>query len=132
MLKLDSDRKSAVTAESPCRDVIATYLTEVSQRVKQDSLKSIAEFLEALLSCLNVKGWTLPGESCDSTEVYTAVRSARQIPDIANFFITDFLETRRVAFVREEAVDIMMHLCRWLYSQRFTNLKLSLIDGSNA
>jgi hypothetical protein len=118
--------------DSSCKDVFAAYLTEVALRVKQDSLKQFAEFLDALITCLNLKGWSLPGEAKDSVEAFCSVRTARHVPDIANYFITDFLEEHRCGPSRDLAVEMMMHLCKWLYAQRFTNLKLSLIDPTNA
>ena len=127
--KLDPE---SLEPDSPCKDVLAAYLLDVATKVKADSLKLFSEFLEALIACLNLKGYALPGENRESCEPFCSVRPAKHIPDIANYFITDFLEGRRGAPDRPVAVDIMLHLCRWLNTQHFTNLRLSLIDQGSA
>ena len=129
VVKLDAD---SLAPDSPCKDVLAAYLLDVASRVKQDSLKLFADFLEALIACLNLKGHLLPGETRDNSDSFCTVRPAKHIPDIANYFITDFLEGRRGAPDRPVAVALMLHLCRWLSIQRFTNLNLSLIDQDTA
>jgi len=129
--RLDTD---TLGPDSPCKDVLAAYLLDVAAKVKQDSLKQFAEFLDALAACLNLKGYALPGENREreNCESFCSVRPAKHIPDLANYFITDFLEGRRNAPDRPRAVDMMLHLCRWLNGQHFTNLRLSLIDQGSA
>lgn len=116
--------------ESTCREVFAEYLKEVALKVKQDSLQVFAGFLEALLACLDAKGWTLPGEPPAVQESFTTVRSAQRVPDIANFFVTDFLVGRKSELARPMVVELMLHLCRWLYAQRFTAFKLALLPSA--
>ena len=122
---LDPD---TLSSESPCKHVLAAYVLDVATKVKQSSLKLIAEFVDALMTCLNMKGYSLPGESGESEGGFCANRPAKHIPDIANYFIMDYLEGRRGAPERAVAVALMLHLCHWLNKQHFTNRKLSLID----
>jgi hypothetical protein len=127
---MEKDNSDSLGPESPCREVFAEYFKDVALKVKQDSLQVFSDFLEALLVCLDAKGWTLPGEPPAAEESFTSVRSAQRVPDIANFFVTDFLEGRKGDLTRPMAVELMLHLCRWLYAQRFTAFKLALLPST--
>ena len=63
---------------------------------------------------------------------YTEVRNAELCPDICNDFISDFLDTAHYFGMkdeneRNEVVDLMQHLCQWLFENGQTTSRLSLL-----
>lgn len=108
-----------------CDEALAVYVVAMSQRLTDEGLTLVLQFLSQLRLCLNSQGPTicggLPGVFCESN-------TAQKVPDIANFFISEYLDTVQMPFSRETAISLTMHLCRWLFVKRYSNLKLSLSD----
>ena len=67
----------------------------------------------------------------EDNKPYTEVKSAEDVPDTSNEFITDFLNPEEngndLGFTKEEAIDLTQNLCYWMYENNFTCSKLSLI-----
>jgi len=108
-----------------CDEVLAAYIVAMSKRLSEEGLTLVVQFLEQLRICLNFQGAAicggLPGVFCEKN-------TAQKVPEIANFFVSEYLDTAQVAFSRDTAIGLTMHLCRWLFVKCYSNLKLSLND----
>lgn len=86
----------------------------------------VIEFVERLRECINEKGSELCGQS--NAQVYCEANQPVNLPEAANYFITEFLESSPASFDRDTSITLMIHFCRWLFINRYSNLKLSLCD----
>ena len=113
-----------------CDEVFGQYLTEVAEKVTTQGFGMFVDFIQALRTCLNQRGWELSGQT-SSTEsgIYSEVQTATNLPEISNYFITDFLEDEEVDLDREKAISMMLHFDEFLFTHRYSNLKLSLLGN---
>ena len=119
---------SVSVENTPCDEVFALYLMEFADRVKPEGYHLLARFIQNLRKCLNLKGWEIDpaadfvtGQGC-----YCEGHSAACLPNVANYFLARYLPQKCPQFEREKAADVMMHFNEWLYSHRYSSLKLSL------
>ena len=70
-------------------------------------------------------------EPLRSDSEYTSVNNAEFAPEIANEFVTVFFEEHIVGqLTRSDVIDLTQHLCNWLFLQKMTCSKLSMVSGS--
>lgn len=70
-------------------------------------------------------------EPLRSESEYTSVNNAEFAPEIANEFVTVFFEEHIVGqLTRSDVIDLTQHLCNWLFLQKMTCSKLSMVSGS--
>jgi hypothetical protein len=111
-----------------CDEAFGLYLITMAEKVTEEGYKLVVGFIECLRTCLNEKGWSLPGEADNMPGVYCEVRNPQNIPEASNHFITEFLEANASGLDRDTAIELTMHFNRWLFIKRFSNLKLSLCN----
>ena len=65
---------------------------------------------------------------------YTVINSAENLPLLSNEFINDFLDNDYLLFdfEKEEIIDLIQNFCNWLYINKFTSFKLTLISQENS
>lgn len=107
-------------------EVLAAYLVAMSRRLADRGITLVTDFIDHFRQCLNSRGY----EACGGVDGgdFCGNNSAQQVPEVANIFISEYLETAGASFDRETAISLMMHLCRWLFIKHYSNLKLSLCD----
>lgn len=101
-----------------CSDAFAGYLIAMSQRLSNSGMEQVIEFIEKLRDCVNQK------EGDD----YSDVNSPQSLPEQANYFISEYLDSHSGCLERSAAIELMLHFCRWLFIRHYSNLKLSLND----
>ena len=110
-----------------CDEAFAAYLIAMGKRLSDAGMAMVTEFVEKLRDCVNEKGNELCGQS--GAAVYCEGNTPVNLPEAANYFITEFLETSPASsFDRDASIDLMIHFSRWLFVKRYSNLKLSLCD----
>lgn len=121
-----SEQEPASEETATCDEVIAAYLLTMSRRLSESGFNLVTEFIEKFRQCLNEKA----EEICEGAAegLYCASNTAQQIPETANYFISEYLENTHTSFDRDTAISLTMHFCRWLYIKRYSNLKLSIND----
>lgn len=67
-----------------------------------------------------------------SQNEYTAINNCEYGPEICNEFVTVYLDDEinnpgRLA--RSEIIDLTQHLCNWLFQNRLTCSKLSMVGN---
>lgn len=128
MIQIDPDTIS-VSSQCVCDEVFALYLIDLASKVSIEGYRLFVSFLRALRECLNLKGWSLEGESNPvGSEEFCQVRNAQNLPEVSNFFITEFVEDRETQYDREKFIGMMLHFNAWLFSHHYSTLKLSLIS----
>ncbi len=101
---------------------------DLASKVTVEGYNLFVSFLQALRECLNQKGWSLEGESNPvGSEDFCQIRNAQNLPEVSNFFITEFVEDREAQYDRDKFIGMMLHFNAWLFSHHYSNLKLSLI-----
>ena len=133
-------------------DALAMYLLQMSQKVNQDYVASVLQFVLLYRDCLNQYGWQKIAESdlrelkqpmddsniqkrmllrqdMQKVQEFSACQNAECLPEISNEFIGVYLPQRQGANTLEQQtyVDLTRNLCFWLFVQGFTCSKISLI-----
>ena len=137
-----------------CEQIFTLYLREFSSLVNETYYKKLMTFVLLFRDCLNIYGWQKRAEnevkeyygqfdydrklkekleSFDQMKVlneYTAVNNGEFAPEIANEFVTVFYdETINGHLTRPEVIDLTQHLCSWLFAQKLTCSKLSMVSS---
>lgn len=107
-----------------CTDTLAAYLVDVAQELKPEFYRHFVLLVQCLRRCLNLHGWELPGEVPMAAE-YCEVRGPDNLPYISNTFITDFLPQECPSLDRRAAIEMTLHLNRWLCAHNLSRLALN-------
>jgi hypothetical protein len=105
-------------------EIFSKYLIEVSEDCNKFYFKFVVKFVILFRECINKT-------KIDSnfTLDYSAFNNADSVPDTCNEFITDFMEGYDYfGLDTMELIEIIQHLCHWLYENKFTTSKLSLVS----
>lgn len=104
-------------------EIFSKYLEEVYRDCNKEYFEFITKFVILFRECINK-------HKDDSTgEEYSTKSNADNVPDMCNEFITDFMEGYDYfGLDTMELIDIIQHLCNWLYENKFTTSKLSLVS----
>lgn len=106
-----------------CCDAFAAYLIAMAGRLSKEGQAHVTEFIEKLRDCMDQRGLD-QGEGANSSET----NSSQSLPELANYFVTEYLETAPGTLDRSSAIDLLLHFCKWLFIHHYSNLKLSLCD----
>lgn len=98
-------------------------------KLSREGFALFVSFVQALRECLNSRGWLIEGEveNQGHGEVFCEVRNAQNLPEVSNFFITEFIEEHENHYDRRKFIGLMLHFNAWLFAHRYSNLKLSLL-----
>lgn len=124
-----SEDPASLSADCVCDEVFALYLLDLASKVNREGYLLFVSFLKALRQCLNLKGWSIEGEgdSQGVLEDFCEVRNAQNLPEVSNFFITEFIDGPENHYDRRKFIGMMLHFNAWLFAHRYSNLKLSLL-----
>jgi len=123
--------------------------------VNPNYYKQMVQFVLMFADCLNIYGWHKRAEhECkeyygqydyemklkerlDSynelalTTTYCAVNNCEFAPEVCNEFVTIYLEEpgrNAAGLQRSELIDLTQHLCHWMFQNRLTCSKLTMVD----
>ena len=124
-----------------CDNIFVEYLEFISGMCNKEYFVFAFKFLVLFRECINkYKNVELVNRKCilneeipDNVTEYTQKFNADQVPDLCNEFISDFMENANYFGLnsneeRNEFVQIIQHLCYWLFKRSFTSSKLTLIS----
>jgi hypothetical protein len=61
---------------------------------------------------------------------FTHINNSEFAPEIANEFVTVFFDENTSGHLtRPEVIDLTQHICNWLFAQKYTCSKLSMVSG---
>jgi hypothetical protein len=103
--------------------IFSKYLEDVFKDCNKEYFEFITKFVILFRECINKQ------KDDKSGEEHSSKQNADNVPDMCNEFITDFMEGfDYFGLDTMELIDIIQHLCNWLYENKFTTSKLSLVS----
>ena len=115
--------------------ILPLYLIDLAEQVIVNAYKAATVFIELYRNCLNQLGWDKLAnyKRIDSSmqpnkgmlPLFTMAKDAELIPELANDFVMSYLPMKCNVFDRRLAIDMVEHLCLWLFNRRLTSLKLT-------
>lgn len=125
-----TDAGKQIGKNVPCDEIFYKYLNEVADKVNRDYFLFVFKFVILFRECLNkYRTAELNTEGKMNLE-YTQVNNAENAPDLCNEFITDFMEAEDYfGLDTNELIEIIQHLCFWLYQKGYTSSRLTLLSN---
>lgn len=126
-LKDAHDVNTVITDENTKTDnVLIYYLTKISLHVCPEYFTKVVVFVTLFREYVNIAYQ----DKVEGKE-YTAEMNAEDVPNICNEFIIDFLDPDNgndYNYPKEEAIDLTLNLCQWMYDNNFSCSKLTMIN----
>lgn len=105
-------------------EIFAIYLQDVFERTNKSYYDFIVKFVALFRECIN----GLKGAGKTEPE-FTATNSAETVPDTCNDFITEFMDQHGYFGLNTvELIEIIQHFSNWLYENKFTVSRLTLLS----
>jgi len=111
-------------------EVFATYLKEVGGQSNTEYFHFVFKFVVLFRECINrIKKDSIdPLKQTEEKKEYMQVHTAEAAPDTCNEFITEFMEPNDYfGLDTSELIEIIQHLCYWLYANNYTTSRLTLL-----
>lgn len=113
-----------------CNEAFAGYLVETAQILKPEYYMQFVLYIQCLRRCLNLHGWSLPHECIHTKDrEYCSYRDASNVPEMCNHFISDFLPQECPSLDRKAAIEMTLHLNKWLFEHKLSRLKLTVASN---
>jgi hypothetical protein len=112
------------SSETPKKadEVFAQYVYDAHCQVSKSYFDFLLKFVILFRHCLNVYRGT-------GTEDFSQVNEADSSPDLCNEFITEFMENNQnFGLDANEVIDLIQHFCYWLYENKYTTSRLTLVN----
>lgn len=104
-------------------EIFAGYLIEFFELTNKNYYNFLLKFVILFRECLNYYK-TLP-----NFNEYSQENGADSAPDLCNEFITEFMENNdNYGLDPNELIDVIQHFCFWLYENRHTTSRLTLMS----
>ena len=115
--------------EINCDQVFASYLKDASMKTNKEYYYFIFKFVLLFRECINrVKKDANNINDLNSGIEYTQINNAENVPDTCNEFISEFMEPHDYfGLDTGELIEVIQHLCFWLYIHNFTTSRLTLL-----
>ena len=112
--------------------IICKYLIEMSSKVKSTFMKILILFVCIYRDCLEEHGWEIIQSyrivsEKEKEKKFLTVNGGRYFPRASNYFLKNYLNKKLSAFEPSLAIQLVMHFCSWLYTNKYTGCRLSLI-----
>jgi hypothetical protein len=106
-------------------EIFSKYLEEVASDCNKEYFEFITKFVILFRECINKVRRNLN----DINIEFSVKNNADTVPDTCNEFITDFMENNDYfGLDTMELIDIIQHLCNWMYENKYTTSKLTLVS----
>jgi len=104
--------------------VMCKYLIKIADITNKETFFQVFKFITLYRECLNSyykKPDQLP---------YTQTNNCEDAPEIANEFISEFLESEEnyFGYKTEQSIELTQNFCQWLYDNNCSTSKLTLIS----
>jgi hypothetical protein len=105
-------------------EIFAKYIVDAYPQCNKEYFLFLVKFAVLFRECIN-KFKTLD----DMFGEFTTVNKADNVPDMCNDFITDFMENNDYYGLEiNELIEIIQHFCYWLYENKYTTSRLTLLS----
>lgn len=129
-IKIIANEGLAISAPKSIDEVFYEYLRHLTLNTNHEYFVFAFKFLVLFRESIN-KYYSKEKDNNSENE-YTEINDAQNVPDVCNYFVSTFMEdnfffgmnseNEKIAFI-----EIIQHLCFWLYELNFTFSKLNLI-----
>lgn len=107
-----------------CEQIFASYIREFFNQTNKQYFLFLVKFVSLFRECINHYR-----HSSDPNFEFTQINSADGVPDLCNEFITEFMENNdNFGLDTTEVIEIIQHFCNWLYENKFTTSRLTLLS----
>lgn len=113
-------------------EIFHQYLLECAQRTNKEYYRFTLKFVLLFRECINkFRNDDVPS---GDGRTFAETQPAEQAPDLCNEFITEFMEGAdffglNLDRERLELIEVIQHLCYWLYERAYTTSRLTLLSG---
>jgi len=124
-----------------CDEIFAEYLKNIAKITNPDYYKIVMQFIILYRECMNNQREKLENEkqkleeiliykkkSSDMGTDFCQNNNADQIPDLANYFITNYLSENYPFFNIEEAKGLIIDFCSWLFHNHYSCSSITLLS----
>jgi hypothetical protein len=102
-------------------EAFAKYILDAFPQTNREYFLFTTKFSILFRECIN------KFKPCDQGD-YTMYNTAESVPDLCNEFITEFMEQYDYfGMDTNELIEIIQHFCHWLYENKFTTSRLTLL-----
>jgi len=108
------------------------YLREFSKKTNKNYFWFLLKFIVLFREFINQKKKeTVRKElETENKKEYTQIFNAENIPDICNDFYIEFMEPKNFFGLNQnELIEVIQHYCFWLYSNKYTQAHLFLLQN---
>jgi hypothetical protein len=103
-------------------EIFAKYIVNIFPQANKEYFLFVIKFIVLFRECLNIS-------KSDISNEFTVTGNAENVPDTCNEFITEFMENNEFFGLDiNELIEIIQHLCNWLYENKFTTSRLTLLN----
>lgn len=118
---------------SPCVDgLFYLYLREFSKKTNKDYFWFLIKFVVLFREFINQKRSEFVRKDMitDDKKEYSQIFNAESIPDICNDYYIEFMEPHNFfGLNQDELIEVIQHFCYWLYSNKYTQAHLYLLQN---
>jgi len=133
----DDNQKNSETplkkVSSPTIDgLFYLYLREFSKKTNKNYFWFLIKFVVLFREFINQrKNESIRNDlQTEDKKEYTQIYNAENIPDICNDFYIEFMEPKNFFGLNQnELIEVIQHYCFWLYSKKYTQAHLFLLQN---
>jgi hypothetical protein len=123
-LKLQINSQATPYEKNSCDQIFASYIIQYFPLTNREYFIFLHKFVTLFRECIN---HFKPSDHPSSE--HTQSNSADGVPDLCNEFITEFMESNdNFRLETTELIEIIQHFCNWLYENKFTTSRLTLLS----
>ena len=128
----ENGEETHVASEKNCDQVFYDYLKDSASKCSQNYYIFLFKFVILFRECMNKFKPGLNTAEMQKGVEYTQIKNAESCPDLCNEFITEFLESADYFGMnkdheRLEFIEVIQHFCQWLFENKYTSSRLSLL-----
>ena len=114
--------------KTPTDMVLINYLNKMSVHCNEKFYEKLIIFVTLFREHINI----INQDKVENGKEFSQIIEAEDVPESSNEFITDFLfpddQENEFGLDKEEAIDLTINICNWMYMNNFTCSKLFLLD----
>jgi hypothetical protein len=124
LIDKEFDHVSKDNSNNICDIQFLNYLREISEKTNKNYFHFIFKFLFLVREFYNIN----KKDSVEEGKEFTMTSSAENMPDFCNDFIIEYMEPNDYyGLDTNELIEIIQHLCFWLYTNGYTSSRLTLL-----
>ena len=109
-----------------CDQIFAAYINEFFKLTNRSYFVFLSKFVVLFRECINI---FRHNTETSSTMEFTQSNTSDTVPDLCNEFITDFMENNdNFGLDTTEVIELIQHFCNWLYENKYTTSRLTLLS----